>query len=158
MIEETTCWKFINGSLDYSEGIVVTDGFMLKEHKLDSEEIRTHLQHLLARIYKLEDGTEVVFNDLVWRVKNEEIKSVQFRPVHLEQNTPLFGTRKSCERWLEKNAKLIQKQQLKQNRDSSFLTLKAWVSKLDSLPNLSFGDLEKIREGLKSSIENMERI
>lgn len=109
-------------------------------------------------IYKLEDGTELCLGDMVWRSKNYEVKSTPFSKIHIEQDTPIFGTREACERWLEKNAENIKTELLKQNKDSSFQSLKSWVSRLNNLEELSWSDLNKIRNGLQTCIKNIEEI
>lgn len=109
-------------------------------------------------VYKLEDGSERCIGDHIWRSKNYEVKSTLFSIIHITQDTPIFGSKKACEKWLEKNAKNIKTELLKQNRDSSFQTLKAWANKLDNLEKLSYRDLELIRDGIRTSIKNIERI
>lgn len=109
-------------------------------------------------VYKLDDGTEICLGDQIWRSKNYEVKSTSFSAIHIEQDTPIFGTREACEKWLEENANNIKTELLKQNRDSSFQTLKAWANKLDNLEKLSFRDLELISDGIRTSIKNIERV
>jgi len=109
-------------------------------------------------VYRLEDGTEICLGEPIWRSKNYEVKSTNFNHVHINQNTPIFGTRENCEKWLKTNAKNIRTELLKQNSNSSFQTLKSLVKKLDSMEELSWSDLYKIREGLNNCISNIENI
>lgn len=108
-------------------------------------------------IYTLEDGVEVCIGDLVWRSKNYEVKSVKFSDVHINNDTPIFGKRISCENWLEKNATNIKAELLKQNRSSSFQTLKVLVNKLDKIDNLTISEIKGLQEAIKQSINNIER-
>jgi len=109
-------------------------------------------------VYRLEDGTEICLGEPIWRSKNYEVKSTKFSSVHISQKTPIFGTRKNCEKWLKTNAKNIKTELLKQNSKSSFQTLKLFVKQLDNMEELSWRELSKIREGLKRCISNIENI
>lgn len=113
---------------------------------------------VFAPIYKLEDGAEVCLSDLVWREKSGVVKQVQFNTTHIGNNSKVFGTSEACEEWLSSAAQKAQKLMLKENRDSSFQTLKAWANKLNDLEGLSYHDLANIRNGIQTSIKNMERI
>ena len=112
--------------------------------------------HIFSRVYKLEDGSLKCLGQQIWRSKNYEVKSTTFNKVHIEQNTPIFGTRENCEKWLETNAKNIKAELLKQNSDSSFQTLKALVDRLEALDTLTPRDLVTIREAMKNCINNIE--
>lgn len=109
-------------------------------------------------IYVLEDGTEVCLGEQIWRSKNYEVKSTRFSEAHISQKTPIFGTRKNCEKWLKKNSDNIKTELLKQNSDSSFQTLKSLIYKLDGLETLTPKDLETIRDAMKNCISNIERV
>lgn len=112
--------------------------------------------HIFSRVYELEDGSLKCLGERIWRTKNYEVKSTIFTKVHIEQNTPIFGTRENCEKWLETNAKNIKAELLKQNSDSSFQTLKALVGRLEALDTLTPRDLVTIREDMKNCINNIE--
>lgn len=154
MITKTNEYKFIAEALAYSKGTIVTKKFIEDEHGIPPDKYT----HLLQTIYKLEDGTKICLGEQIWRSKNYEVKSTTFSQIHIDQNTPIFGTRKNCEKWLEINADNIKAELLKQNSDSSFQTLKVLVDKLDNMENLSWSDLYKIREGLKTCIKNIENV
>lgn len=134
----------------------ITDQFVLCSKHLPVGKKPESYPDVFAAIYQLEDGTELCLGEPIWRSKNYEVRSTNFNQIHIAQNTPIFGTRENCEKWLEKNAKNIRTELLKQNRDSSFQTLKAWVNKLDDLSKVSYDDLLKIKEGLNTCIENIE--
>ena len=113
---------------------------------------------VFEQMYELEDGTEVCLGDPIWRSKNYEVRSTRFNLAHISQNTPIFGTRVNCEKWLETNARNIKVELLQQNSDSSFQTLKALVYRLDGLETLTYGDLNTIRESMKNCILNIENV
>lgn len=156
MIVKTNNYKFIAEALDYDKGGIISQERLLAEHNVFGSD----LPHLLAKVYVLEDGTAVCEGDLVWREKNYVVKQVQFKQIHVEQQSKLFGTSEGCENWLQKNADNVKAELLKQNKDSSFQTLKAWVSKLeketDFPENMSIKNVINIAKGLRQSIKNIE--
>ena len=154
MITKTDEYKFIEETLSYSKGTLVTKQFIERNHGISPDKY----PHLLQVMYKLEDGNRVCLGEQVWRSKNYEVRSVTFVAAHISQKTPIFGTRKDCEKWLEINANNIKTELLKQNSDSSFQTLKSLVYKLDALETLPHNDIAILREAMKNCISNIENI
>lgn len=154
MIIKTDEYKFIEETLSYSKGTLVTKQFIERNHGISPDKY----PHLLQVIYKLEDGSRVCLGEQIWRSKKYEVKSTTFSLIHISQNTPIFGTREGCEKWLETNANNIKTELLKQNSDGFFQTLKSLVYKLDALETLSHNDIAILREGMKNCISNIESI
>lgn len=153
MITETNKWRVILDSPWLNKDEIIYDKLYDNPH-IDPDDY----PHLFSPVYQLEDGTEACFGDLVWRSKNYQVKSVKFECIHIEQKTPIFGTRENCEKWLETNAENIRTELLKQNQKSSFQTLKMFIKKLDVMEELSWKELRRIREGLNNCISNIENI
>lgn len=154
MIKETEYVKVVLDNPWLKKGNIIHCSDVLENLKCRPEDF----PDIFKIVYDLGDGGEACLGDLVWRSKNYEVKSVIFTEVHLHQQTPVFSSRESCEKWLEKNAKNISKELLKQNRSSSFQTLKSWVEKLNNLDELTYNELILIREGINKSIENIEKL
>ena len=139
MIQETNFYQVISDNPWMSIG-----------YKLTKEDLKAYsggydidnYPHMFSKMYLLEDGTKMVLGDKVWRSKNYEVKSVIFNKTHIENNTPIFGTRENCEKWLEKNAENIKAELQKQTSDSSFITLKQLIDRLGSYEDLSIKDIE----------------